>query len=328
MAAAGDFIKPIVNLIRQRPVLAVIEVTLRCNSACGYCDLPLNVGRYEMSRAEIKRLGLQLYGEGIRFLLIQGGEPLVRKDLLGVLEDLAEIGFAMTLVTNGTRLKPAVVGKLAELGISVSISLDSLDRDRYRKIRGADQLPMVLSGLKRLENFPHRKFITCIVSDVNRNDVADVVKFANERGFTPVVGAYHWGVDRYGKEDEQLQYKKAHASAVFEHLLERNLVAPGYFRQYLRDNVTWLAAGKLEKCDAGRYSIAIDASDNVAPCLALPHTGNVRFEPLPVITERFDRGKIDACSDASSCNMMCSRVIGSLVRHPARLAVTVLNSAR
>ena len=106
MAGLSGFMRPIANLLRERPILAVIEVTLRCNSACGYCDLPLNVGRYEMSRAEIKRLGLQLYGEGIRILLIQGGEPLVRKDLLGVLEDLAEIGFAMTLVTNGTRLRP------------------------------------------------------------------------------------------------------------------------------------------------------------------------------------------------------------------------------
>ncbi len=48
MAAPRAFIKPIVNLVRQRPVLAVIEVTLRCNSACGYHDLPLNEGRYEM----------------------------------------------------------------------------------------------------------------------------------------------------------------------------------------------------------------------------------------------------------------------------------------
>ena len=42
-------LKPFTNLIAGRPVLATFQVNLRCNSACGYCDLPLNVGRYEMT---------------------------------------------------------------------------------------------------------------------------------------------------------------------------------------------------------------------------------------------------------------------------------------
>lgn len=320
--------RPLKNLIRRRPILAVLEVTLRCNSACGYCDLPLNQGRYELTREELRGIGEQLYAEGVRFLLVQGGEPLVRKDLLAVLADLAAIGFGMTLVTNGTRLKPVVVETLSQLGISVSVSLDSLDRERYSRIRGADQLPLVLSGLKRLRDYPHRKFITCIVSELNREDVEAVVRYANEHGFTPVVGAYHWDVDRYGKEDEELKYKKAHASAVFEHLLARDLVPAGYFRQYLRDNVAWLDGKRLPDCDAGRYSIAIDASGNVAPCLALPHAGNLRFEALSAIVARFDRDRIAACSAASSCNMMCSRVVGSLLRHPLQAVATALTDRR
>lgn len=318
-------LKPLTNVLRRRPVLAVVEVTLRCNSACGYCDLPLNQGRYELTRAELRDIGRELYEEGIRFLLVQGGEPLVRKDLLPILADLSAIGFAMTLVTNGTRLKPAVVAALAELGVSISVSLDSLDRERYRRIRGADQLPLVLAGLERLQNYPHRKFVTCIVNELNRDDVEDVVRYANAGGFTPVVGAYHWDVDRYGKEDDELKYQKAHASAVFERLLAQDLVPAGYFRQYLRDNVTWLAGERLPDCDAGRYSIAIDASGNVAPCLALSHAGNLRFEPLATIVARFDRGEIAACSADSSCNMMCSRVVGSLLRHPLQAVATALH---
>ena len=42
------------NLVLKRPLLAVFQVSLRCNSSCGYCNLPLNVGRYEMSRQEIR----------------------------------------------------------------------------------------------------------------------------------------------------------------------------------------------------------------------------------------------------------------------------------
>jgi hypothetical protein len=52
--ALSRALKPVRNLLVSRPVLATFQVNLRCNSACGYCDLPLNVGRYEMTRGEIR----------------------------------------------------------------------------------------------------------------------------------------------------------------------------------------------------------------------------------------------------------------------------------
>jgi MoaA/NifB/PqqE/SkfB family radical SAM enzyme len=75
---------PLHNLCRGRPVLAVFEVCLRCNSNCGYCDLPLNVGRYEMTRPEIRDVFTRLYQDGLRFLFGQGGEPLLRADLADI----------------------------------------------------------------------------------------------------------------------------------------------------------------------------------------------------------------------------------------------------
>ena len=54
-------LKPAWNLVVRRPVLVTFQVNLRCNSACGYCDLPLNVGRYELSRDEIRRVFAGLY---------------------------------------------------------------------------------------------------------------------------------------------------------------------------------------------------------------------------------------------------------------------------
>ena len=41
-------------LLAGRPVLVTFQVNLRCNSACGYCDLPLDVGQYEMTQKEIR----------------------------------------------------------------------------------------------------------------------------------------------------------------------------------------------------------------------------------------------------------------------------------
>jgi MoaA/NifB/PqqE/SkfB family radical SAM enzyme len=258
---------------------------------------------------------------------VQGGEPLVRKDLPDILEDLADIGFGLTLITNGTRLKPGFIARLTRLPLNISVSLDTLDRNRYQRIRGADQLPPVLAGIDRLAGFPHPKYLTCIVSECNRYDVLDVVRFARERGFIPVVGAYHWEVERYGKVDDELQYERDSAISVFEQVLESGLVPRGYFRNYLRDNIRWLSGEPLERCDAGRYSIAIDASGNVAPCLALKHAGNLLKSSLGEILAAFDREAIKHCSDGSSCNMLCSRVLGSTLRHPLSALITACSSS-
>ena len=324
MAGLARKTKPLINVLRGRPILAVFEVCLRCNSACGYCGLPLNVGRYELSREEIRLIFGRLYEDGLRFVFVQGGEPLLRKDLLEVLGDLSTLGYSLTLVTNGTKLTRAVVDRLAELQINVSVSLDTLDRDRYRRIRGADQLAQVLAGIDLLETFPHPKYLTCIVSEVNRDEVMNVMQFARSRRFIPVLGAYHWSIERYGKETAPLQYDRLTVSRVFAEVVESGLVPKGYLRDYVRNNVRWLSGGSLERCDAGRYSVAIDASGNVAPCLALAHAGNLRESSLGEILVRFDRSAIATCSKRSSCNMLCSRVVGSVLRHPLSALITPL----
>jgi MoaA/NifB/PqqE/SkfB family radical SAM enzyme len=269
-----------------------------------------------MSRAEISRVFSHLYEEGLRIVFVQGGEPLLRKDLPDILDDLSSIGFTISLITNGTKLTSGLLARLARHPISLSISLDTLDRQRYRTIRGADQLPLVLKGIELLDEYPHSKYLTCIVSEINRDDVLDVMRFARNHGMIPVLGAYHWDVSRYGKIDLTLQYQKVTATAVFQEVLESNVVPNGYFRNYLQDNIRWLNDQRLPSCDAGRYSIAIDASGNVRPCLALPHTGNLLSSTLPDLLDNLDYSAIRQCSNRSSCNMLCSRVIGSNLRHP------------
>jgi MoaA/NifB/PqqE/SkfB family radical SAM enzyme len=315
-AALNRALTPVTNLMAGRPVLATFQVNLRCNSACGYCDLPLNVGRYEMTREEIQRIFSGLYCDGVRFVLVQGGEPLLRRDLPEILEDLSATGFHLTLITNGTKITAHLVERLSRLPIAISVSLDTLDREQYRQIRGADQLLQVLEGIALFKEFPHPKFLTCIVSEVNRAEVPAVVRFARKQGFLPVVGAYHWNIGTYGRPDELLMYDRSSAAAVFSGLLDDELIPSGYLRKFVEDNVSWLRGQKLEPCDAGRYSVAIDASGNVSPCLAFPSVGSLLESSLSDILARFNRPEIQACSDRSSCNRLDGRVIGTLLRHP------------
>lgn len=309
-------LKTIKNIFIGKPVLAIFEVCLRCNSACGYCDLPLNEGREELSREQIKIIFSKLYKDGIRYVFLQGGEPMVRKDLFPIIEDLIAIGLRPTLITNGTRLTQERVDYIEKLNIDISVSLDTLHRERYKIIRGADQLPQVLHGIDRLAKTNLAKFITCIVSEQNRNDVMEVAKFARSKGFMPVIGSYHWDIERYGRADPILQYERKAALSVFEEVHNSSVIPEGYFRDYINDNIQWLQNQSLKNCDAGKYSIAIDASGNVSPCLALKHNGNLLENNLDEILASMDKKAISQCSDQSRCNMMCSRVVGSALRNP------------
>jgi len=199
-----------------------------------------------------------------------------------------------------------------------------LDRVKYQHIRGADQLAQVFEGIALLKAFPHPKFLTCIVSEVNRAEVPAVVRFAREQGFLPVVGAYHWNIGTYGRPDQLLMYDRSTAAAVFSGLLDDELIPPGYLRKFVEDNMSWLRGQKLEPCDAGRYSVAIDASGNVSPCLAFPPVGNLLESSLSEILSRFDRDAINSCSNNSSCNRLDGRVVGTILRHP----ITALRTAR
>ena len=130
LALLNQALTPVINLMAGRPVLATFQVNLRCNSACGYCDLPLNVGRYEMTKEEIQGIFSGLYRDGVRFVLVQGGEPLLRRDLPEILEDLSALGFQLTLITNGTKLTTHLVERLGRLPLAISVSLDTLDREQ------------------------------------------------------------------------------------------------------------------------------------------------------------------------------------------------------
>jgi MoaA/NifB/PqqE/SkfB family radical SAM enzyme len=119
-------------------------------------------------------------------------------------------------------------------------------------------------------------------------------------------------------------YDRSSAAAVFSGLLDGELIPPGYLRKFVEDNVSWLRGQKLEPCDAGRYSIAIDASGNVSPCLAFPSVGNLLESSLSEILGRFDQDAIKTCSENSSCNRLDGRVVGTILRHP----ITALRTQR
>lgn len=163
-----------------------ISITDRCNLRCRYC-MPEGVELVSMGEIltyeEIEQICRVAVQEGIRKLKITGGEPLVRKGCVDLVERLKAIpGMEqVTLTTNGVLLKE-YARALAQTGLDgVNISLDSLNRERYQWITGRDELERVLQGLNAaLEEGLKTKINVVLQKEVNETEWEALIGLAKD----------------------------------------------------------------------------------------------------------------------------------------------------
>lgn len=155
-----------------------LAVTDRCNLRCFYC-MPAEGIQYIpknelLSYEEMLRLVGILVKMGITKVRITGGEPFVRKDMIHFMEALSKIeGLeAINLTTNGV-LTWRYIDQLKAMGIrSVNLSIDTLDRERFKQITRRDELPQVLKTLHALlEAGIHTKLNAVVMEGQNEEDI-------------------------------------------------------------------------------------------------------------------------------------------------------------
>lgn len=130
-----------------------ISLTDKCSLRCTYCmpaeGLEWIGGEKILTRAEIARVAAVAVSLGVTEFRLTGGEPLLRPDVVGIVEDLVTIpgNPQVSLTTNGIRL-PALAAPLADAGLSrINISLDTLIRERFVELTRRDRLVEVMAGI-------------------------------------------------------------------------------------------------------------------------------------------------------------------------------------
>lgn len=181
---------------RNRPLRDLrISVTDRCNFRCTYCmpaelfgpDYPFLQKEELLSFEELERLAtLFVTRFGVEKIRLTGGEPLMRKDMPELIKKLARIpgvhDIAMT--TNGSLL-PVYAEKLKEAGLKrVTISLDSLEDERFKKINGRGvSVSKVLEGIEAAKQAGLGVKINMVVQKgVNEKDILPMARYFKEKG--------------------------------------------------------------------------------------------------------------------------------------------------
>ena len=166
-----------------------ISVTDRCDFRCVYCmdeEMSFVPRAQLLTLEELSTIGRAFTELGVNKIRITGGEPLVRRNILKLFEDLGRLPNLDELVTttNGSQLTK-LAKPLKQAGLKrINISLDSLDPEKFRRITRVGDLNKVLAGIDAaLEaDFDKIKINAVILKNRNHEEVTDLVRFASGRG--------------------------------------------------------------------------------------------------------------------------------------------------
>lgn len=166
-----------------------ISITDRCDFRCLYCmaeDMTFLPRAQVLTLEEIYMLAQAFAELGVKKIRVTGGEPLVRKGALELLQNIGRIGSLNELVmtTNGSQLE-TMAASLKEAGVKrINISLDTLDADKFKAITRTGDLAQVLRGIQaaKAAGFERIKINAVILKDRNHREVNDLVRFAVDNG--------------------------------------------------------------------------------------------------------------------------------------------------
>ena len=168
-----------------------VSVTDRCDLRCVYCmsEHMVFLPKAEvLTLEELDRIASAFVGLGTRKLRITGGEPLVRKGLMGLIRNLGrhlKSGALdeITLTTNGTQLTQ-FAGQLADAGVKrVNVSLDTVKPDLFRTLTRGGDLAKVVAGVEAAQAAGLRVKINAVALKAdNAAELPDLIRWAHGRG--------------------------------------------------------------------------------------------------------------------------------------------------
>ncbi|MFK7977897.1 MAG: GTP 3',8-cyclase MoaA [Halioglobus sp.] len=166
-----------------------LSVTDRCDFRCVYCmseDMTFAPKPSVLSLEELFEIANAFVALGVTKIRLTGGEPLIRNDVLSLVERVGELEglHQLALTTNGSQLQ-RLAPSLHSAGVNrLNISLDSLQPRKFRNLTRHGTLDQVVSGIDAAiaSGFQSIRLNAVILKGRNEDEVLDLVDFAVERG--------------------------------------------------------------------------------------------------------------------------------------------------
>lgn len=162
------------------PLFVQFDCTNRCNLRCRHCvtEGGEEIGD-ELSTREALELIRELGDQGVFQIGFSGGEPLMRKDIFLLMEEVRRRGMRLQLTTNATLIDDDLAERIAKLGpITVGVSLEGATRESYEAVRGTGSYERFLKGVNALVKAGAPvKFKTAVFKD-NLMEIEGIMELA------------------------------------------------------------------------------------------------------------------------------------------------------
>lgn len=322
---------------RFRPIIAVWEITLRCDLACRHCGSRAGRARPdELTTEECLNLIDQLAELGTREVTIIGGEAYLRDDWVTLGKAIRARGMELTMTTGGRAMTVEKAREALEAGVqSVSVSVDALEElhDQLRGVKGSWR--SALTAIANLKSVGIPVSVNTQISRPALTQIEPLVELLIEAGMHSWQVSMTVPMGRAADEPELIlePFQVIEVMALIARIKREKLMPRkirlwpgndiGYFGPYETLLRGTMPRGHMASCGAGRLSLGIEADGSIKGCPSLPTKdyvgGNIRDASLKDIWERaeplrFTRdrttddlwGYCRECYYADECRAGCS----------------------
>jgi radical SAM protein with 4Fe4S-binding SPASM domain len=312
------------------PLVVSWNVTRKCNLKCSHCciNAAKNELQDELTTEEAKCLIDQISKVSRPLLILSGGEPLLRQEILEIIKYGTNKGFRMGLGSNGSLLDDAVAKNLKNAGIkTVSISLDSnipKKHDDFRGVEGSWQ--KAIQAIKALKQNGVLVQVNTTVTQQNHSEIDEIMSLAEQLGVEDFHLFFLVPTGRGTKlaDISPAMYEGMIKSTFAKTGKHRLNVRPSCAPQFMRiakdmglDMRQWIRG-----CLAGLYYCRVYPNGDITPCPYLPiKLGNIREKTFSEVWFNSDvfknlrdfntlKGKCGGCEHRSLCGGCRARAYG------------------
>jgi radical SAM protein with 4Fe4S-binding SPASM domain len=322
----------------QPPFMVSYSITTKCNLKCKHCysESVDKSAPDELSTEEAFHLVDDLSSWGIGLLIIDGGEPLCREDMLGIVRYASSKGIRTTIGSNGTLIDEAMARKMVDAGVmAVAISVDGADAVTHDSFRGVDgAFEQTFRGIEACRNAGLPFQLNMVIHKDNFSQLGEMLRLALDLGANATEAFDLVAAGRAKHECQGLVLSLEERKQVMEQLaeaqedypivirvpgcpmyplvLQEKNIIPKHFPAEMLRRVPYYGRG----CAAGMPMgyVMVLSNGEVNPCMLLQvNLGNIRqqsiisiWENSPTLTKLRQRdllkGECGVCNYKLTCS--------------------------
>lgn len=161
------------------------SVTSSCNSHCVFCctDSINSASQYrEADTKQVEKIVSALISCDVMRIIIGGGEPLARRDILDMLDIFKNMHFKPVIATNGILLSGKRLDKIAESCMNIQISFDTMKPALYQALRGVDQHATVVNNIREAVKTGVLTRVVTVLTSSNVDELEQIADFLGNAG--------------------------------------------------------------------------------------------------------------------------------------------------